>query len=639
LRFVLAIVAFVVAAVMIVAGIAQRTVFAPPSRIQATASVSGEPRYLVVDGSALNAHPGQQTLTIGGTPGGVEPVVAYGRTADVKAWLGDQKYVAVRYQKASGTLSTKTVTPKPATESGSDSGSGGTGATATPTPAPSAAADAAAGATGTGATGTGATGTDATAGDAGPNPAGSDLWLEEFDGQAAQVTRMNIPDDVSVIVASDGTKAAPSKVSVTWPVDSSTPWAFPLIIGGLILLVIGIALYLWGLYTHRRSRGPRRKSGPKMPKLPKAPKYKPTAMIETTPRGRRSTRRARVILPVAVAGALALTGCTAGTDAATTPSKTATPLATEAPDGAGQLSPAVTVPQLERIVKRISESAAEADAKASPDLAKQRFAGPALQLREANYAIRAHKSDEPALPAIPASPIVLSLPQATDTWPRTVAAVIQSPKDAKGNAQAPIALTMVQQTPRDNYHVEYAVSLEPKAKVPNLAPASIGSAVVPPDSKLLALPPEKVAAAYGDILMNGDKSQYAKVFSAEGDTLRSQVGADWKAKQKAAVPATASLDFTSQPGDGMDVAMATNDSGAIVWTDLQESQVLKVVEAGAEVSAGNTSAALTGVATSKTGIQSTFGYQLAFYVPPAGSDAKITLLGFAQGMIAAQQIP
>lgn len=626
MRFVLAIVAFVVAAVMIVAGIAQRTVFAPPSRIQAAATVSGDPRYVVIDGSVLNAHPGQQTLTVTGTPEPGKQVVAYGRTADMKAWLGEQKYVAVGYQKTTGKLTTKAVTPKPA----SDGAAGGTsGSTSSATPAPTATPSAAAGSTGSG----------TTAATTGPNPAGSDLWLEEFDGTAAQVTRMNIPDDVSVIVASDGQKAAPSKVSVTWPVDSSTPWAFPLIIGGLILLVIGIALYLWGLYTHRRSRGPRRKSGPKMPKLPKAPKYKPTAMIESTPRGRRSTRRARVMLPVALAGALALTGCTAGTDAATTPSKTATPLATEAPDAAGQLPPAVTVPQLERIVKRVSESAADADAKASADLAKARFVGPALQLREANYAIRAKKADEPALPAIPASPIVLSLPQATDAWPRTVAAVIDSPKDAKGNAQAPIALTMVQKSPRDNYQVEYAVSLEPKAKVPNLAPASIGSAVVPPDSKLLALPPQKVAAAYGDILMNGDQSQYASLFDAEGDTLRTQVGAEWKAKQKAAVPATASLTFTTQPGAGADVAMATNDSGAIVWTDLQESQVLKVVEAGAEVSAGATAAALSGVASSKTGIQSDFGYQLAFYVPPAGSDAKITLLGFAQGMVSAQQIP
>ena len=490
MRFVLAIVAFVVAAVMIVAGIAQRTVFAPPTHIEAGTSVSGDPRYVVIDGAVLNAHPGQQTLTVTGAPDGAKQVVAYGRTADVKAWLDDQKYVEVGYRTATAKLTTKSVTPKAADAKDDEDSASGSTATPTPaaTPSPSASAGASSGST-----------AGAAAKTAGPNPAGSDLWLEEFDGDAAQVTRMNIPDDVSVIVASDGTKPAPSRVTVTWPVDSSTPWAFPLIIGGIVLLIIGIALYLWGLYTHRRSRGPRRKSGPKMPKLPKAPKYKPTAMIETTPRGRRSTRRARVIIPAALAGVLALTGCTTGTDAATTPTKTATPLATEAPDAKDQLPPAVTVPQLERIVKRVSESAAQADAKASPDLAKERFTGPALQLREANYAIRAKKADEPALPAIPASPIVLSLPQATDAWPRTVAAVIQTPKDAKGVAQAPIAITMVQETPRDNYQVEYAIALEPKAKVPNLAPASIGSAVVPPDSpsgQYCRAPSPRTAAEY-----------------------------------------------------------------------------------------------------------------------------------------------
>ncbi|GIT79309.1 hypothetical protein LLS1_09780 [Leifsonia sp. LS1] len=610
MRFVLAIVAFVVAAVMIVAGIAQRTVFAPPSQLTATANVPGDARYVVIAGSALNAHTGQQTLSVTGAEDPAAQVVAIGRTDDVTAWLGTEKYVAVGYDSTTGALTTRMVTPKAAS-----------GSTSTPSP---------------GATAGATEGTSSSA--AGPNPTGSDLWLEEYDGQDAQVTRMNIPDGVSVLVASDGTKPAPSTITVTWPVDSSTPWAFPLIIGGLVLLVIGIALYLWGLYTHRRSRGPRRKSGPKMPKLPKAPKYKPTSEVETTPRGRRSTRRARVIAPAVLVGALTLSGAGAAfADETPTPTPTPTSTTTAVPKPANQLPPAVTVPQLERIVKRISVSAANADAKADPNLAKQRFTGAALQLREANYAIRAKKADQPALPAIPSDPIVLSLPQATDSWPRTVVAVIEMPKDAEGKDQAPQALTLVQDSPRDNYMVEYAISLEPKAKVPNLAPASIGAAAVRPDSKLLALPPNQVAAAYGDVLMNGDQSKYASLFSADGDTLRTAVGAEWKAQQKAAVPATASLTFTSAVGPNPDVAMATNDSGALVWVDLQETQQLKVVEAGAEVNAGPTAAAL-GVASSKTGVETTFGYQLAFYVPPAGSDAKITLLGFAQGMIGAKEI-
>lgn len=616
MRFVLAIVAFVVAAVMIVAGIAQRTVFAPPSQLTASATVPDDARYVVISGSALNANSGQQTLSVSGAPDPNAQVVAIGRTDDITAWLGTEKYVSVGYDSATGDLTTRSITPK-ATNDATDS----------PTPTPTA---------------TPAAGATAETSAAGPNPTGSDLWLEEYDGENAQVTRMNIPDGVSVLVASDGTKAAPSKITVTWPVDSSTPWAFPLIIGGLVLLVIGIALYLWGLYTHRKSRGPRRKSGPKMPKLPKAPKYKPSTEMEPTSRGRRSTRRSRVIAPAVLVGALTLSGVGAGAALADetptpTPTPTSTSTSTSVPKPANQLPPAVTVPQLERIIKRISVSAADADAKADPNLAKQRFTGAALQLREANYAIRAKKTDQPALPAIPSDPIVLSLPQATDSWPRSVVAVIEMPKDAEGKDQAPQAITLVQDSPRDNYMIEYAISLEPKAKVPNLAPASIGAAAVRPDSKLLVLPPNQVATAYADVLMNGDQSKYAALFNADGDTLRTSVGAEWKAQQKAAVPATASLAFTSAIGPSPDVAMATNDSGALVWVDLQEAQQLKVVEAGAEVNAGPTAAAL-GVASSKTGIETTYGYQLAFYVPPAGSDAKITLLGFAQGMIGAKEI-
>jgi len=627
LRFVLAIVAFVVAAVMIVAGIAQRTIFAPPSQVTAAATVPADTRYVVIDSAVLNAHPGQQTLSVSGSKNAKTQMVAYGRTADVKAWLADQKYATIAYRAGDSAVTVKTVTPKSgATGSSGAASTAAPAPTATPTPAP-----------------TGAATTQAAA--PGPNPAGSDLWLDEFDGQDAQVTKMNVPSGVSVIVAGDGTAPAPDKIVLTWPVDTSTPWAFPLIIGGLVLLVIGIALYLWGLYTHRRSRGPRRKSGPKMPKLPKAPKYKPTASIEATPRGRRSTRRTRVMAPALLAAVLALTGTGAGAAFAETSTPTPTPTATSsAPHGNGNSpAPAVTAPQLERIVKRISVAAANADAKNDPNLAKLRFAGPALQLRDANYAIRVKKADQPALPAIPAGPLELSLPQATDSWPRTVTAVVKMPNDATGKAQAPLALALVQQTPRDNYMVEYAIALEPNVKVPNLAPASIGAAVVPPDSKLLKVQPDQVAAAYGDILLNGEKSKWYSSFDLTDDKLVAQVGASWKAQEQARLAQqfgqTSTLTFAGRVGAGPVISMATNDSGAIVWVNPEEVQLHRVTEAGAQVIAGATTAALSGVAQSNTGIESVYGYQLAFYVPPAGSDEKVRLLGFAQGLVSAREVP
>jgi hypothetical protein len=597
-RFVLAIVAFVVAAAMIGVGIAQRTVLAPPTQVSATATVTGGEPYTVIDGKVLNAHPGQQTLYVNGAS---KRFVAYGRTADVIAWLGSSRYASIRYNATTNALTSTIVTPKSTTDS------------ATP-------AD-------------GATETT--------NPAGSDLWLEEFSGANAGTIRMSVPSNISVIIASDGTHAAPNSVRLVWPLNGSTPWSGPLIVGGGILLLIGLGLYLWGLYNLRKSRGPRR-SGPKMPRLPKSPRYKPVRALESTSKGRRSIRRSAVAaVPTVIISALVLSGCSAdywpSFSSSSSPAATQTPGATASPNPqAGVIPPDVTVPQLQKIVAKISAVTTDADTTLNAGALAARFTGPALALRTANYAIRAKTPSEPALPPIPAATLLATLPQATNVWPRIVETVIQNKSDPK---QAPVALVLVQQTPRDNYMVNYAVSLEPDAKVPDLAPASIGSTLVPPDSKLLLLPPEDIAAAYGDILLNGAKSKDFSLFEAKGDTLRTAVGADYKASKIASVPATASLTFSSAVGKQQPIAMATNDSGAIVSVELDETETLKVAQAGAEVGAGAAAAALSGLTTSKKGIVSTYGYQLLFYVPPAQSTAKITLLGFSQGLVSATEVP
>ncbi len=50
--------------------------------------------------------------------------------------------------------------------------------------------------------------------------------------------------------------------------------------------------------------------------------------------------------------------------------------------------------------------------------------------------------------------------------------------------------------------------------------------------------------------------------------------------------------------------------------------------------------ALSGSALSTKGVTATYGVQLLFYVPPLGdgSDAKIQLLGFSQGLISAKEV-
>jgi hypothetical protein len=231
--------------------------------------------------------------------------------------------------------------------------------------------------------------------------------------------------------------------------------------------------------------------------------------------------------------------------------------------------------------------------------------------------------------------VTLTLPQQSDDWPRTVFAVVQDADATK----APVALTLLQETARDPYKVEYAQSLEAQATLPTVAPASIGAARLAPDVKLLTLRPDQLAEVYGDILRNGDESQWAPQFQGEGDTLRDKIGKTYKDAKRAALPTTASIDFTSTPVEDDAVAFATNDAGALVSVALDEVETVKPTAAGASVEPQGVVKSLLGLDTSKKGIEATYGVQLLFQVPPVGSDEKIVLLGFSQALIQAKELP
>ncbi len=611
MRFVLAIVALVLAAVMIVLGIAQRTVFLEPASTSLTATITDDVRFAVIEPSALSAFPGSQTITISGAD---TVFAAYGRTGDVKAWLGDEAYADIRQVKDTAALSSKLTEVPPAEVPP---------AADTPTDVPTEA--------------------PAVVPEAQPitDPVGSDLWLQEYGGKNSLTTTINVPAGISVIVASDGTKPAPTEITLTWPINNSTPMAGPLIAGGGALGVIGLILYLWALLHLRRSHGPRRNlpKGPRMPRLPRVPRPKSIKASEITGPRRAITRKFVATVPVLVVTGLVLSGCSAEfwPSPAETPGSSATPDATSVAKTVKDVPPpAVTVPQLERIVARISALTADADAKLDGDALAARFTGPALEQRLANYKIRAAVADYPALPALPATPLTLTLPQQSSTWPRVVMTVIQNADDA---AVAPTAIVLRQESPRTEYLVEYAMQLEAAAKVPDVAPATIGAPIIAPDSKLLLLPPGGVAAAYADILLQGEASPSFALFEATGDTFRTQVGLDKKNEKRAALPTTASIDFAAAVGTGTPVALATNDSGSIVAVSLTETETVKPVDAGATVSPEGASKALSGVSATAKGIQSTYGDQLLFHVPAAGSSEKIVLLGFAQGLISSTELP
>ena len=104
------------------------------------------------------------------------------------------------------------------------------------------------------------------------------------------------------------------------------------------------------------------------------------------------------------------------------------------------------------------------------------------------------------------------------------------------------------------------------------------------------------------------------------------------------LPSTAKLTFENKVGTGQVVALPTADQGALVAVNLNETQVVKSVEAGAAVNAPKSVKALLGKSLSTKGLRAIYGDQLLFYVPSLGSGEKIVLLGYSQGLIAASEL-
>jgi hypothetical protein len=622
-RFVWAVAAFVLAALMIGAGIAQRTVFQGPDTETAALSLEEDTPYVLVEGDVLNSRPGSQTLRAQGE-GTI--FAAYGRTADLEAWLSDTPYTRVTVDQ-DGALEAEEVTPSLAVADETDEGSA-------PAPEESAAAE------GEAAVDESAAGAEESA-DEVRSPVGSDLWLDEFQQEDVLIAPLQLPEDMSVLVAADGAEPAPADITVSWPIANATPWAGPLIVAGGVIMAVGVFLYILAIRHLRRSRGPRRKGLPVPVTEPidLAVEGKGKGVISAS--GRRALtggRRRLIVVPAVAVSALLFAGCSSEAWPQFAPSPSPTPSASViVPEG--QQAPAVTEAQADRIWTRIAETVAAADDAADETLAATRLDGAVLAARSTNYALRAAIGDYPAPAALPAEPLTLVLPQAYDEWPRSIVGVVD---DTAANTSSIMMLT--QQDQWSPYKLTYLASLEAATELPVVAPAYIGAVQPAPDSPFLLLPPAQLAEAYADILNAGEESQYYDLFDVASDQFRVSVAGDRQKRldefnQTGA--STGELTFQAAPGSFEPRALATLESGAIVAVNIDEIDTVKPTNPDAVIKLENnpTVRTLSGAEQSPTGFTTTYTDQLFFYVPGQGSTEKIRLLGYASDILNAKVIP
>ncbi|SJN17816.1 hypothetical protein FM104_01510 [Microbacterium esteraromaticum] len=616
MRFVWAVVAFVLATVLIGAGIAQRTIFMGPSEQRLELTVDHPEPYVLVDADVLRSHEGLQTLLVRGTG---DIFVAYGRTSDMTSWLSDTAYTHVAMTKSDKVKSTHVDAELAPADGGETSGR---------------------------------------------NPAGSDLWLDSFADEGSLVAEMQLPAGNSVLIARDGVEPAPTDILLSWGLDTRTPLAGPLMVAGAVMLAVGLVLYILAIRYQRRGRGPRRKGPGPLPEtqpigIAGAPTREqldspqpaqdapegsePTQDPNGTGRAERtaSARRIAFALPALALTAVLATGCSPESwpqFGAETPTPTPTPTVV-APEN--QKPPVVGEKQGQRIVTEIAATLEKADADLDADLAATRLTGTAMDARRTEYTLRDKIAERSGALIAPRDKIKIQLPEATESWPRSVLVLTVSEKD---ETVPPVLLTMTQADPWSNYRIAEMAEMPASGQFPNVAPGWLGTTRVPAESAFLSLPPAELGTAFADFVDAGDKSEYADRFDEVSlklaDTLRESRANVVKGLADKGAAKTSKATFDLAPTDQEPFSMATLDSGAVVAVSVTDSETVAPTTSDAVIRFGENAEAkaLTGAKESAKGVVTTYGLQLFFAVPAQGSNEQIRLLAYHQDLLSVKVI-
>lgn len=253
-------------AAAIALGIASATAWRADDVLVADAQAAPGTTMVVTDPGVLDLAADSVTVTANSD---AEVVIALGRAEDVDAWVGGDAHTRVTGLAKWHVLATDDVEAEPEPEPTAEPTAEPTpadGATAAPdaaaTPAPTETpADPADGAPAEG-TDPEATDDDTATSDepvetTAPDPSGSDLWVGEVSGRGEAELEWTAQDGRwSVLVASVGDDAGPPAVSLAWPQVVTTPWLWPGVIVGSLLVLGGLAW--WTLLLLAGRRGTRR---------------------------------------------------------------------------------------------------------------------------------------------------------------------------------------------------------------------------------------------------------------------------------------------------------------------------------------------------------------------------------------------
>ncbi|NHT17024.1 hypothetical protein G6556_04855, partial [Cellulomonas sp. IC4_254] len=209
-------------------GVASATVWRADDPLVATAAPGGDTRTLVTDPGVLELAGDPVTVTV--RADGSPVVLAVGRDTDVTAWVGTDAY-----ERVTGLSDWHTL----ATTAGQDA------AQPTADPSASATADAAGASPSPSASGA----ADATAVQA-ADPTGNDMWVVEVTGDGSATLEWPAQEGRWSLLAVSLGDSAPV-LDLSWPQTVTTPWLWPGVALGVLLLAVA-AILLVRILRQRR---------------------------------------------------------------------------------------------------------------------------------------------------------------------------------------------------------------------------------------------------------------------------------------------------------------------------------------------------------------------------------------------------
>lgn len=553
------------------AGIGQLTFWAPAETV--TASTPGDTKaspLTVIDQELIARHDGPVKIKIQGEG---NFIVATGRPGDVDAWVGNTAHTTVKgVSEDQKSLEVESADGEPTA----------------------------------------------------PSPVGSDLWVNTEDASGELDYTWNPPaeGEWSLLVASDGTQPAPSSISMTFPNNATTPWAVPLIVLGIIIILVGAALpFVAKAISNRRHDDDTHGGGEGQ-----------TTALPVTPADDAAKRRGagaegstlRISAVAAATVAVLVGGTAVAAHATTTPSPSASASA-----GDDAARPVMLESQLQRILEQVASTVDAADAAKDAAKLAPRVDKMELEVRTQNYKIRSAVSAYEARMPVRATKLQSSVISTKTDWPRTVFALTQG----DGNV-VPQVLTLVQLSPRENYKLWGTAPLQPGTNFPSFPVPRDGTAPVSADDKTgLAYSGNEALGILGEMLTTPDSPNRSKL--ADGQSSPYIAGALTYQADTVKNGTSANFKFSHTPVNNQTVVLRTADGGALVVGRLNFAFEGTPKAAGDKLILEDDSAVFAGGKETTTGMVLNFAESVAIYIPPAGSSDPMKLVAATRGLVGA----